>query len=149
MDGLTWQAYAADLEQNLTDLHARVHRGHSACAKEARVDWTVVNSILKGRRSPTRAIVSALDLRTFLRPTRRRRPARSSSSAWPSALEPTNGNQAGIDRSHTHRAGAALLSGSWQPAGRWECSGLASLAGAVIEKHSTSWRHLLRSPLRS
>ena len=27
MDGLTWQAYAADLEQNLTDLHARVHRG--------------------------------------------------------------------------------------------------------------------------
>ena len=27
MDGLTWQAYAADLERNLTDLHARVHRG--------------------------------------------------------------------------------------------------------------------------
>ena len=27
MDGLTWQAYATDLEQNLTDLHARVHRG--------------------------------------------------------------------------------------------------------------------------
>jgi group II intron reverse transcriptase/maturase len=27
MDGLTWQAYAADLELNLTDLHARVHRG--------------------------------------------------------------------------------------------------------------------------
>jgi group II intron reverse transcriptase/maturase len=27
MDGLTWQTYAADLEQNLTDLHARVHRG--------------------------------------------------------------------------------------------------------------------------
>src|SRR3979490_3161803 len=27
MDGLTWQAYADDLEQNLTDLHARVHRG--------------------------------------------------------------------------------------------------------------------------
>jgi hypothetical protein len=27
MDGLTWQAYAADLEQNLTDLQARVHRG--------------------------------------------------------------------------------------------------------------------------
>ena len=26
MDGLTWQAYAADLERNLTDLHARVHR---------------------------------------------------------------------------------------------------------------------------
>ena len=26
-DGLTWQAYAADLERNLTDLHARVHRG--------------------------------------------------------------------------------------------------------------------------
>src|SRR5712692_112734 len=27
MDGLTWQAYAADLERNLEDLHARVHRG--------------------------------------------------------------------------------------------------------------------------
>jgi RNA-directed DNA polymerase len=27
MDGLTWQAYAADLDRNLTDLHARVHRG--------------------------------------------------------------------------------------------------------------------------
>ena len=27
MDGRTWQAYAADLERNLTDLHARVHRG--------------------------------------------------------------------------------------------------------------------------
>src|SRR6516164_8479919 len=27
VDGLTWQTYAADLEQNLTDLHARVHRG--------------------------------------------------------------------------------------------------------------------------
>jgi len=27
MDGLTWQAYAADLERNLTDLHSRVHRG--------------------------------------------------------------------------------------------------------------------------
>jgi group II intron reverse transcriptase/maturase len=26
-DGLTWQAYAADLERNLTDLHARVYRG--------------------------------------------------------------------------------------------------------------------------
>jgi RNA-directed DNA polymerase len=26
-DGLTWQAYAADLDRNLTDLHARVHRG--------------------------------------------------------------------------------------------------------------------------
>jgi group II intron reverse transcriptase/maturase len=27
MDGLRWQTYAADLERNLTDLHARVHRG--------------------------------------------------------------------------------------------------------------------------
>jgi group II intron reverse transcriptase/maturase len=27
MDGLTWQTYAADLERNLTDLHAQVHRG--------------------------------------------------------------------------------------------------------------------------
>src|SRR5262249_35433241 len=27
VDGLTWQAYEADLEQNLIDLHARVHRG--------------------------------------------------------------------------------------------------------------------------
>jgi group II intron reverse transcriptase/maturase len=27
IDGLTWQTYAADLEQNLADLHARVHRG--------------------------------------------------------------------------------------------------------------------------
>ncbi len=26
VDGLTWQAYAADLDRNLTDLHARVHR---------------------------------------------------------------------------------------------------------------------------
>ena len=26
-DGLTWQAYATDLDRNLTDLHARVHRG--------------------------------------------------------------------------------------------------------------------------
>jgi retron-type reverse transcriptase len=27
VDGLRWQAYAADLERNLGDLHARVHRG--------------------------------------------------------------------------------------------------------------------------
>jgi RNA-directed DNA polymerase len=27
VDDLTWRAYAADLEANLTDLHARVHRG--------------------------------------------------------------------------------------------------------------------------
>jgi len=27
VDDLTWQTYAADLERNLTDLHARVHRG--------------------------------------------------------------------------------------------------------------------------
>ena len=27
VDDLTWRAYAADLERNLTDLHARVHRG--------------------------------------------------------------------------------------------------------------------------
>ena len=27
VDDLTWQTYAADLDQNLTDLHARVHRG--------------------------------------------------------------------------------------------------------------------------
>ena len=27
VDGLTWQAYAADLERKLEDLHARVHRG--------------------------------------------------------------------------------------------------------------------------
>ena len=27
IDGLTWQTYATDLEQNLIDLHARVHRG--------------------------------------------------------------------------------------------------------------------------
>lgn len=27
VDGLTWRAYAADLDRNLTDLHARVHRG--------------------------------------------------------------------------------------------------------------------------
>ena len=27
MDGVTWKDYAADLERNLDDLHARVHRG--------------------------------------------------------------------------------------------------------------------------
>src|SRR5262249_24746231 len=27
VDGLTWRTYAEDLERNLTDLHARVHRG--------------------------------------------------------------------------------------------------------------------------
>jgi group II intron reverse transcriptase/maturase len=27
VDGLTWQSYAVDLDRNLTDLHARVHRG--------------------------------------------------------------------------------------------------------------------------
>ena len=27
VDGLTWVDYAADLDRNLTDLHARVHRG--------------------------------------------------------------------------------------------------------------------------
>src|ERR1700752_4476004 len=27
VDGLTWQTYEADLDRNLTDLHARVHRG--------------------------------------------------------------------------------------------------------------------------
>jgi len=26
-DGLTWQGYEADLERNLEDLHARLHRG--------------------------------------------------------------------------------------------------------------------------
>ena len=32
VDGLTWQAYAADLDRKLTDLHARVHRGaYRAC----------------------------------------------------------------------------------------------------------------------
>ena len=30
VDGLTWQAYEADLERNLEDLHARVHRGAHA-----------------------------------------------------------------------------------------------------------------------
>ena len=27
VDGMTWRAYAADIERNLVDLHARVHRG--------------------------------------------------------------------------------------------------------------------------
>jgi RNA-directed DNA polymerase len=27
VDGLTWRTYEADLDRNLTDLHARVHRG--------------------------------------------------------------------------------------------------------------------------
>ncbi len=27
VDGVTWVDYAADLDRNLTDLHARVHRG--------------------------------------------------------------------------------------------------------------------------
>jgi retron-type reverse transcriptase len=27
VDGLTWQAYDADLERNLADLHSRLHRG--------------------------------------------------------------------------------------------------------------------------
>src|SRR5215469_9451648 len=27
VDGVTWEDYAADLDRNLTDLHARVHRG--------------------------------------------------------------------------------------------------------------------------
>src|SRR5437660_1788184 len=27
VDGVTWEGYAADLDRNLTDLHARVHRG--------------------------------------------------------------------------------------------------------------------------
>ena len=27
MDGVTWQAYDADLERNLADLHMRLHRG--------------------------------------------------------------------------------------------------------------------------
>src|SRR5215472_5474825 len=27
VDGLTWKAYEADLDRNLTDLHSRVHRG--------------------------------------------------------------------------------------------------------------------------
>ena len=27
VDGLTWRAYQADLDRNLTDLHGRVHRG--------------------------------------------------------------------------------------------------------------------------
>jgi RNA-directed DNA polymerase len=27
VDGLRWRTYAADLDRNLTDLHARVHRG--------------------------------------------------------------------------------------------------------------------------
>jgi hypothetical protein len=26
-DGLTWRAYAADLERNLEELHGRLHRG--------------------------------------------------------------------------------------------------------------------------
>jgi hypothetical protein len=27
VDGLTWRAYAADLERNLEELHGRLHRG--------------------------------------------------------------------------------------------------------------------------
>src|SRR6267142_3605935 len=27
VDGVTWRAYEADLDRNLTDLHSRVHRG--------------------------------------------------------------------------------------------------------------------------
>src|SRR5476651_2160878 len=37
MDGLTWQAYAADLDRNLTDLHARVHRGAYRASPSRRV----------------------------------------------------------------------------------------------------------------
>src|SRR5882724_5821012 len=55
MDGLTWQVYAADLERNLTDLHARVHRGAYRATPSRRTYIPKAD----GRRRPL--AVAALD----------------------------------------------------------------------------------------
>jgi len=55
-----------EMEGVICLLRAEVERagGQAAWAKKAGVDRTLVNSILKGRRIPTKKIVRALNLRT-------------------------------------------------------------------------------------
>jgi len=48
IDGITWEQYAADLERNLTDLHARVHSG----AYRARPSRRVYIPKVDGRQRP-------------------------------------------------------------------------------------------------
>jgi DNA-binding phage protein len=55
-----------EMEAVICLLRVEVERagGQAAWAKKAGVDRTIVNSILKGRRLPTKKIISALNLRT-------------------------------------------------------------------------------------
>ena len=57
MDGLTWQAYAADLERNLTDLHARVHRGayRATPSRRTYIPKAGDRGLWRWRRSKTRS----------------------------------------------------------------------------------------------
>src|SRR5512142_2107206 len=48
VDGVTWRDYGQDLEANLRDLHARVHRG----AYRARPSWRVYIPKADGRQRP-------------------------------------------------------------------------------------------------
>jgi hypothetical protein len=60
VDGLTWEAYAADLEQNLTDLHAKVHSGD-------RTREVTPGGVVEGRASPKGNSRQAAVVRTLSR----------------------------------------------------------------------------------
>jgi DNA-binding phage protein len=66
MNGRANATIFLEMEGVIGLLRAEVERagGQAAWAKAAGVDRTLVNSILKGRRMPTKKIVSALNLRT-------------------------------------------------------------------------------------
>jgi hypothetical protein len=55
-----------EMEAVISLLRTEVERagGQAAWAKKAGVHRTIVNSILQGRRPPTKKVVSALNLRT-------------------------------------------------------------------------------------
>jgi len=57
VDNLTWRTYAADLDRNLTDLHARVHRGAiGPCHRAGRIFRRLMDANARWRwpRSRTR-----------------------------------------------------------------------------------------------
>src|SRR6266496_3553025 len=56
VDGVTWQAYGQDLEANLQDLHARVHRGAYRARPSRRVDILGFSYGFRPGRSPHDAL---------------------------------------------------------------------------------------------
>jgi hypothetical protein len=49
VDGLTWQDYEADLDHNIEDLHARVHRGAYRAMPSRRQYLTTLVKNIHGR----------------------------------------------------------------------------------------------------